>query len=183
MVDSAINTRYAKSLFKLAKEKNILSLTQKDMSLVFETFDEVQELTEVMKDPVLKTSEKIKVINSVFKTKISEIPLLFLNLIVNKKREFYILGIARYFLELVKKEKGIKTVVLSTASELGKKQKDNIASLIIQELNSEIELTEMVDEDLVGGFIIRVDDNQYDSSVRSELNKIEKNLLETTIEK
>ena len=111
------------------------------------------------------------------------ISLLFLNLIVNNKREFYIIGISRYFLNLVKKEKGIKTVVLTTAHELGKKQKDNIASLIRQELKSEIELTELVNEDLVGGFIIRVDDNQLDSSVRSELKKIRNNLIESIIEK
>lgn len=183
MVDSAINTRYAKSLFKLAKEKDILSQALEDMKVVFETFDKVQELPEIMQDPVLKTSEKNKAINAVFKFKISETSLLFLNLIVNNKREFYIKGIARYFLNLVKKEKGIKTVVLTTAHELGKKQKDNIASMIKQELNSEIELTEMVNKYLVGGFIIRVDDNQLDSSVRSELKKIKQIFLETTIEK
>lgn len=182
MVDSAINTRYAKALFKLSKEKSILTEALKDMKLVFETFEEVQELSEIMQDPVLKTAEKIKVINSVFKPRIGETSLLFLNLIVNNKREFYIKGITRYFLSLVKKEKGIKTVVLTTAHELEKKQKENITSLIRQELNSEIELTKIVNEKLVGGFIIKVDDNQYDSSVRSELKKIKKNFLEATID-
>lgn len=183
MNDSTINTRYAKALFKLAKEKSIISQVLEDMRTVFEIFDTIPELSVIMENPVIKTSKKSSVLQSVFQKRVNNTSLLFLNLIVNNKREFYIKGIARYFLSLVKKDKGIKTVVLTTALQINKKQKDNIISLIKKELESEIELTEVINEDLIGGFILRIDDNQYDSSVRSELKKIKKNFLEATIEK
>ena len=183
MNQSTINTRYAKALFKLAKEKNVISRTLDDMKVVFETFDKITELSAVIEDPVITTAKKTGVIQSVFKSNISDISLSFLVLIINNKRELYIKGIARYFLELVKKDQGIKTVVLTTAHEINKKQKENIIALIKKEIKSEIELTELINEDIIGGFVLRIDDTQYDSSVRSELKKIKKSLLETTIEK
>ena len=63
------------------------------------------------------------------------------------------------------------------------RQKENIISLIKKEIESEIELTELVNTDIVGGFVLRIDDVQYDSSVRSELKEIKKHLLETALEK
>lgn len=183
MNESTINTRYAKALFKLAKEKNQISKIQEDMKTVFETFDTVAELSAILEDPIITTLKKAGVIQAVFKKNISETSMSFLTLIVTKKRVFHFKGIAHYFLQLVKKDQGIKTIVLTTASKIDKNQKDNIISLVKKELKSEIELTELVNKDIVGGFVLRIDDNQYDSSVRSELRKMKKNLIETTIEK
>lgn len=178
MNESTINTRYAKALFKLAKEKKLVDKILGDMKLVFEAFSEIHELKAVIEDPVIKTSKKAAIVQSIFKSKLDTISMSFLNLLLRNKREFYIKGVCQYFIDLVKKDKGIKSVKLTTAYSLDKKSKDGLESLIKSQLNSKIELTEEIDEEIIGGFIIRIDDNQYDSSVRSALNKMQKNLIE-----
>ncbi|NOZ47522.1 MAG: ATP synthase F1 subunit delta [Chlorobi bacterium] len=183
MNHSSINTRYAKAFFKLIIEKNSLDQALNDMSDVYSVFNEVESLSAILEDPVLGTFKKINVIQSVFKNKISELSLSFLNLIVKNKRSSHIKDIIRNFLNLVKKHQGIKSIVLTTAHTLEEKQKEKIKVLIKNEVNSKIDLTEVVNSNIIGGFILRIEDLQYDASVKAELQKVKKKLLESPVEK
>ena len=118
---SAISVRYAKALFMLGKEKNLLSSIKEDMDYIAAVCNQSVDFKEFLKNPVVQTSKKTQIIKRIFETKISELSLRFLELIVKNKREVFIPMISLNVLDLIRKEKNIKTALLITASELDEK--------------------------------------------------------------
>ena len=80
--------------------------------------------------------------------------------------------ISKSFISLYKKSKNIKEVVVTTAVPLDENLRKDLMQFLKKETNSEIELKEAVDESLIGGAIIRMDDIQFDASISSSLNSL-----------
>jgi len=180
MNHSKISVRYAKALFLLAKERNILDEIKKDIELVYTSCDSVYELKFLLESPVVKTSQKQEIFKQIYQNKVNELTITFLDLIIKNKREAHIKDIARNILDLFRKELGVKTAILTTAVALDETLRKNITEVIKLKFKTEIELTEQINKDLIGGFILRVDDQQYDASVSTKLNKLKKVLINKT---
>ena len=178
---SAIRVRYAKAFFSLAKEKKMLDTLKTDIQKVFDVCTQSPEFINLLESPVVKTSKKTELITAIFKFEINTLTLNFLLLITNNKRESYIPGICRNFLDLTRKDQNIKSAVIVTASEINIKTTNKIKALLEKELNATVELTCNVEPEIIGGLILRVDDKQYDSSIATQLRKIKQQLLETEI--
>lgn len=177
MNESQISVRYAKALFLSAVEKKILDSVNKDMALLAETckLDDFQYMLEL---PSLQPSQKVKFIDSIFANKMSESSLALIHLVIKNKRESYLPGIARYFSDLYRTEKGIRSAELVTAVEVDDSIIKSIRELITKSFDSDVELSASVDEDLIGGFVLNIEDLQYDSSVASNLKRMKKQLLQ-----
>lgn len=178
---SAIRVRYAKAFFELAKEKKMLNTLKTDIQKVFDVCSLSTDFMNMLESPVIKTSKKAELITTIFKTEIQPLTLNFLVLITNNKRENYIPGISRNFLEMTREDQNIKSAVLVTASEINPKTNDKIRKLLEKELNATVELNCKTEPEIIGGLILRIDDKQYDSSVATRLRKIKQLLLETEI--
>ena len=176
---SKITVRYAKALFLLAKEKNVLDVIEEDMKLIFNVCQTVNEFILLLESPIITISKKQNIIHEIFKAKVHEISLSFLDLITKNKREIFIKDIARNFLDLFKKHKGIKTTVFTSAVKIDQSLRKHIIELVKKGFNTEVELIENTDEKLIGGFILRVDDQQFDASISTKLKKIKHNLINT----
>ncbi len=172
MNESKITVRYAKALFALAKEGNALEAVKNDMVLLGECVHEVPELQFVISSPVIKVSEKIRLFKEVFKASFHELTSSFVTLLLEKRREEYLAGISRYFITLLKSDQGIKSAELITAITLDAKLRDALKKYIAKRFDSQVDLHESVDEKLIGGFILRVDDQQVDASIASKLERI-----------
>jgi F-type H+-transporting ATPase subunit delta len=181
MNESIITSRYAKALFSLAKEKDLLNRLKVDIESVLAVCNQSVEFVLFLESPVVKTSKKIKLISEIFSGTIHELSLKFLILIAENKRESYIPGVCRNFLELIRKNMGIKTAVVTTASELSATTYEKVKLILEKEMNSKIELTGKVNPEILGGMILRVDDKQFDASLASQLKKIKTTFLETEI--
>jgi len=181
MNESQISVRYAKALFQSASEKKILDQVYKDMELVSDTckLDDFQYMLAV---PTLQVSQKVKVVGSIFSKVLSETSLSMINLVIKNKREVYLAGIARNFSDLYRKDQGIRSASLVTAIPVDDEAIKGIREMIKKAYNSEVELTASVDEDVIGGFVLTIEDMQYDASVASNLRKMKKQLLQTSIE-
>ena len=177
MNESQISVRYAKALFKSAVEKKILDSVNKDMDLLAETckLDDFQYMLEL---PSLQPSQKSKFISSIFAKIMSEISLALIHLVIKNKRESYLPGIARNFRDLYRTEKGIRSAELVTALEVDDSTIKSIRELIKKAYDSDVELSSSVDGDLIGGFVLKIEDRQYDSSVASNLKRMKKQLLQ-----
>ncbi|HSM47547.1 MAG TPA: ATP synthase F1 subunit delta [Draconibacterium sp.] len=178
MTTSAIRVRYAKAFFLLAKEKKMLDTLKTDIQKVSDVCTISPEFINMIESPVIKTSKKTELITAIFKTEIHRLTLNFLVLITNNKRENYIPGICRNFLEMTREDQKIKSAVLITASEINPKANDKIRNLLEKELNATVELNCKTRPEIIGGLILRIDDRQYDSSVATQLRKIKHLLLE-----
>src|SRR5690606_18604078 len=118
MDESAITVRYAKALFSLAKEKEQLVQLKEDMDLISNVYSQSKEFDQLLKSPVVKTSEKIHIIKLIFQEKISALSIKFLEIVTLNKREAFIPLICRNILTLIRKEKNIKTAVITTAQTM-----------------------------------------------------------------
>lgn len=180
MNDSKISVRYAKAYFLTAKEDKVLKEVVEDVKLLMASL-KVSGFSEFLESPIIKTSEKRKVVKSVFEKSFNKISNVFLNLIITNKRENYLKNILRNFIDLYKEEQGIRQATLTVSAEVSDKYKKKFIALLEEAFQVKIEMQEVIDPDLIGGFILKVEDQQFDASVKSQLNRIRKRLLETSI--
>ena len=182
MNESQISVRYAKALFQSASEKQELDRVYSDMELLSETC-KLDDFRYMLVLPSLQASQKRQVVGAVLEKHVTGTSLSMINLVIEIKREQYLSGIARNFSELYRNARGIKSASLKTAQPVDEKALKGIRDLIKKAYDSEVELTTSTDEDVIGGFVLTIEDRQYDASVSTHLKKIKKQLLETSIEK
>jgi F-type H+-transporting ATPase subunit delta len=172
-----VANRYAKSLMELAIESHQLDAVRADMKTIEQVCAENREFELFLNSPVIKTDKKITVLNTLFKGKISDMTLSFLNLITSKHRESYIHNIATAFDEQYKVNKNIFTAVVTSAKGLDNTTKLKVIELLKSQMNGEVELTEKIDANTIGGFILRVGDKQIDRTVARQLSNLKKELI------
>ncbi len=178
---SKIHVRYAKAFFLFAQEKNNLEAVGKDLGLFIKEYGTIAELPLMLESPVISSKAKINTLEEIY-TKIFQADTLsFFELIIKNRREEHITGIIHYFFHLVKEKTGIKEVRLSTAVHITGEIRTRLQEFLKDYYKSGIEFEEVIDESLIGGFVLRVDDIQYDASVASQLEKVRKQLLKTEL--
>jgi F-type H+-transporting ATPase subunit delta len=178
MNDSKISVRYAKALIMSAKEQKVLEPVRRDMELLLETLKETPELLQLLESPVIGSDKKLKIMNTIFSGKTEQLTLSFFNLAVTNNREEYLPGMARMYIDLFKQEKGIKQASLITAVPVGIEIRRAMIGMIKKTYHAEIEMNEEIDKQIIGGFILQVEDQLLDESVTGQLRKIKKNLIE-----
>ena len=180
MNDSKISVRYSRALFQSALEKNILDEVNKDMILISEIC-KLAETKEFLHSPIIVPSRKSTIFHKILGENIEKITLSLIDLVVKNGRESFLPAIARVFIHETMKYKGITKSVLTTASKVDEKVKEQISELISDLFNTKAKIEEVIDAEIIGGFILRIDDNYIDASVRNRLNKIKKELMRSEI--
>lgn len=176
MNQGRISIRYAKALFLLAKEKNLLDEVYNEVMEIKKIFTESLELTFALNNISIPNSKKFEIISLIFKD-FNQIVIDFLKLLVKKDRQNFILSIARNYATLYRKEKKIILIKIITAKQVGSKIKENILNYFQKEYGSEIELVEIVKEDIIGGIIIRIENSEINMSVSKRLADIKHALV------
>jgi F-type H+-transporting ATPase subunit delta len=168
--------RYARALFLTAREKKILDDMRDDMELILTTVTDMEDVRNLLESPVVETRKKTSILVSVFEGRVGDLALDFIRLVTGNGREEYLDAICRHFIRLYKAEKGIKIARIETARPLTKDQRQDMVSIITGAFNADIELDEEVNKELIGGFVLRVEDQRLDSSVKGKLDRIKKQL-------
>ena len=176
MNDSKISVRYSRALFQSALGKKILDKVNQDMILISEVC-KAPETKELLNSPIIVPSKKSAIFRKIFEGNVEKITLALIDLVVKNGREPYIPAIARVFVHETMKYKGITKSVLTTAVEVNTSVKKQITDLISDVFDTKVELEETIDTEIIGGFILRVDDNYIDASIRNKLRKIKKELI------
>ncbi len=172
MRETKVAVRYAKSLITLAVEKGLLAEANTDMALLDKTCDENPELMVMLNSPVINTDKKVSVLKAIFANSIGELAMSFVVLMTNKKREYLLPEIAEQFNNLYREMQGIIKAVVTSAVPLD----DNIRSQIRARIgvDKQIEFVEKIDPSLIGGFIVRVGDKQFDGSIARSISDLKK---------
>ena len=177
MNDSKISVRYARALFLLAQEKNELDPVRDDILAVKKTISENELLGQYLNSPVVRPSQKIELITKLYKDKLSTLTFNFLQLLIRNKRENHLEGIFRRFLEVYSAHNGIQSASVTTAVPMDAVLRGTILELIASSFKTKVDLTIHEDASIIGGFILRVGDQQYDASVATGLKRIKNSLL------
>jgi F-type H+-transporting ATPase subunit delta len=136
-----------------------------------------QLMKEFMENPVIRPSKKKEIFNAIFGTVLHPLTMSLIELLVTNGRESFLPAIARVFIHETRKHKGITEAILTTAVEVDPSVKEQIKGLVAKVFKTGVDLKEVVNPDIIGGFMLRVDDSYIDASVRNKLRKVRKELL------
>jgi F-type H+-transporting ATPase subunit delta len=174
-MSSKAGARYAKSLIDLSTEQNALEEIKNDMVFFESVVDDNSELEAILKNPIVPLDKKAGILNDVFGSKVHQITNSFLKLVVNKGRSSILFDTAKQFIAQYNEIKGIVTAEVTSAIALTDASRAEIVALVKKELGAnEVIVKEKVDEKLIGGFILKVGDKQFDASISSGLGKLKK---------
>lgn len=169
-----ISSRYAKSLLALAIERGELDRVFADMQRVYAVVSGNRDLSILLKSPVVKTDKKIKIIGDIFGGDLGAMSLGFINLLTAKGRESLLAEVAQSFISQYKIYKKITVVELTSAVALDADTRSKIIAAAGNLASGNIELVEKIDPEMIGGFVLKVDDNQIDTSVAGKLRNLKR---------
>lgn len=173
MNSSKISVRYAKALFDLALEREVIDTVYADMKSV-SRLCAMEEVREVINNPVIPKQKRKEIVISLVGDKAQILTIDFIGLIFAHDRGDYLEAAARNYIDLTRRHRGIREVTLTTAIPVSQELKNEMAALIAGRKAGSIEFTDNIDESIIGGFILRVDDAYIDASVRNKLNNFRK---------
>jgi len=171
MRGSLAGHRYAKSLISFSIEKDILDDVYKDMVMISDTVENCKDLDLLLKSPVVKTDKKQEILTSIFGKKTSDLTKQFLMLISSRNREGIVGDIAFAFVNQYKVIKNIIVTEITSAVKLDDSQKKKILQLLNAD-NTSVEIVEKINPEIIGGFIVRVDDKQIDASISRKFDNL-----------
>lgn len=172
-----VSKTYGDALFELALEQNSLEAMADEVKAVSAILMENQDVTTLMNHPKIVKEEKIKLIEDIFKGRVSDELVGLMCLIVEKDHYNDMQSVFSYFIEQVKEYKNIGTAYVSSAFPLSEEQKDAVLKRLLETTKYvEFEMHYEVDADLIGGMVIRIGDRVVDSSVKNKLNNLTREL-------
>jgi F-type H+-transporting ATPase subunit delta len=175
MSELRVASRYAKSLIELAAERDVLEQVHEDMKLFTTVISQNREFQMLLRNPIVKSDKKLAIINSVFEGKVQEMTLAFFSIVARKKREKSLEFVATEFEKQYNIMKGIQRATVRTATPLAPALREELATKLATETGKTIQLEEIIDPTLIGGFVLKVGDKQIDSSVKYNLQKLRNN--------
>lgn len=175
MSNIRLSSRYAKSLLDLAIEKGQLEQVYADVKVIDKAIEGSAELAALLKSPIINSGKKLDVLKAIFSSKVNPITLAFIEILVKKGREPYLIDMAHSFINQYNKHKNITPVKVTTATAIDKSTIDNIlAQLKAKTGIVNVELSTEVDPELIGGFVLQFEDKMFDASVSRKLELLEK---------
>lgn len=170
--------RYAKSLLDLAREQNKLDRVLEDVKS-FQAASKNRDFYLLLKSPIVNARKKLSILDALFKDKYDEMTMAFLRILVNKGREPYLPEVAEEFITQYKKIKHISTVKVTTAKPMTAAAMEALkAKLTASDATAQsVEIETAVNPELIGGFILELDDKIYDASVAQKLEEVKRSLL------
>lgn len=173
-----VSKTYGEALFELAVEENKVDVFMEEITEIQKVLAENNDFNKFMNHPKILKEEKTEVLENVFKGRISDELTGFLTLIVAKDRYNEIDAILNYFLTEIKRFKGIGIAYVTTASVLRDEQKAGVEQRLLETTSyKKMEMHYSVDESLIGGMIIRIGDRVVDSSIKTKLNELTRQLM------
>lgn len=177
-----VSKTYGEALFELAVEEGKEDSFLEEIMELKNILRENPDFSKLMNHPKILKEEKKKVLNNVFQERISEELLGFLHLIISKDRYGEIDSILDYFIDEVKKLKGIGVAYVTTAIALNEAQKKEVeAKLLATTSFRKMEIHFQLEEEIIGGMVIRIGDRVVDSSIRTKLFEMQRQLLKIQI--
>lgn len=168
---------YGDALFETAMDRKKVDALFEEAKALTLIFKDNPQLTVLLNNPQIVKEEKVAVIHQIFGNKVEEEMMGFLNVVVEKDRQNDIVPIFEYFVQRVKEFKKIGTVSVASAVELRAEQKADLEKkLLATTPYEEFEMHYQVDPSLIGGMVIRIGDRVVDSSIKTRLYELKKEL-------
>ncbi|RZS99255.1 ATP synthase F1 subunit delta [Aquimarina brevivitae] len=167
--------RYAKAILSLAQDKNVTADIQKDMVTIADTVTSSKDLRVVLSSPLVKNEVKLSCLKEIFKGAHTITEGAFATLIDNKRIN-QLGSVAEEYSKLYNDINNTKLATVTTAVPLDGALKEKVLQKVKELTGNEAAVTNIVDESIIGGFILRVGDLQYNASVEHMLTTLRREL-------
>lgn len=175
MTGTRAASRYAKALLETAQPAGIAEQVGQDMELIASTLKNNTELHDFINSPTIKGEIKENALKEIFSNAQATTQGLF-RLLLENKRFAILQAIAEQYQLLHDAANGIEEAVVTTAFEITPELEAKVLAKIKEFSDKKITLKNIVDPSIIGGFIIRVGDKQYNASVANSLNTLKREL-------
>ncbi len=167
--------RYAKALLEVAKEHNAVTPIKEELASLVEAVRTHKEIQMLLSHPQVELEDKKTMLTGALKDGNPQL-INFLNLLVDKGREGYLVSIYEAFVELVNEAEGVVEATITSATLLDQATIDEIVATFSKQLGKQVRAKNNVDSALLGGVVVRIGDRLYDGSVKGKLNRLSKSL-------
>jgi F-type H+-transporting ATPase subunit delta len=173
MAGSRAAVRYAKAVLSLATDKNKAEAVNNDMKLMAKTITENIELGNMLNNAVIKSETKKATLTAIFPN-LNQISSNLFDVLISNKRVNILNDIAIQYSILFDTFNGKQVAKVTTAIPMTKELEIKVLAKVKELTNKEVALENIVDETILGGFILRVGDKQYNASISNKLNKLKR---------
>ena len=173
-----ISTRYAKALMMAGADNRCLDALKADMELLKAVMKETPVFAQILDNPVIKPSQKRKVIAELLAQQVHPMTINFVNTLIRNRRELLMADVVRDFIDLYEKSKGIRRAHVVAATGMDEQAREQLQQQLNTLLKANVQLTVEENPELIGGFILRAGDRQYDASLSSALKRMKKKMTE-----
>lgn len=178
MNTGAISMRYARALLMFANEAGVAAKVYQEALTLHKSFLQVAELRRAMELPVISRSDKIRVLVQAAGGEITMQMKKFLELVLNEKREKFLIGINQAFIDLYRKQEKIRVGKLTTAVPIAPEEVDRIRQIVIQSAGGTAEFATKVDPSIEGGFIFEINTYRLNASVADQMRRIKQQFID-----
>ena len=165
--------RYAKAVLSLASDQKAADAVNNDMKLLVNTIAENGELNEMLKSSIVKSDIKKNVLTQVFPN-LNAISTGLFDVLITNKRIDILNEVAKCYVEQFDKLNGKEKATVITAVPMTNDLEIKVLAKVKELTSKAVELENIVDESILGGFILRVGDKQYNASIANQLNKLKR---------
>ena len=171
---SIIANRYATALFELADDQSRLDEVAADLTRLVSSIDESQDLQRLVRSPVLNRKDQGKAMTSVFEAmEVGELTKNFVGLIAQNRRLFARTDMVKGFLDELARRRGEVTAEVTAARSLSESQVAALQESLQRSRGGKVSISHEVDPTLIGGMVVKVGSRMVDTSLRTQLNKIQ----------
>ena len=173
MAGARAAARYAKALLSLATDQKKADVVNKDMKLMASTIAENFELSSMLDNAVIKSETKKATLLAIFPN-LNKISNSLFDVLIENKRVNILNDIVLQYSMLFDAFNGKETAKVTTAIPMTKELEAKVLAKVKELTNKEVTLENIVDENILGGFILRVGDKQYNASISNNFNKLKR---------
>ncbi len=171
-----ISARYAKAAYEVALQKGEETRLYEEMKMLASGFSSYKQLSKVMENPTISIDRKKELLITAAGISVSDSFKKLIDLIAENRRESYVHSIALMYQSYYRKEKNIIIGQLITAQSVTEEEKSKLSKLIARISKKDVDFITRTDPSIIGGFILELESNQLDASVRNQLNKLKMEL-------
>ncbi len=165
--------RYAKAVLEIANNQNLAEDVNQDMSLMANTIAESEDLSEMLQSPIVRSATKKSALLEIFKDS-NKLTVSLIDLLITNKRINILSEVASKYSQLFDELRGSEVATVTTAIPMTNNLEAKVLSKVKELTSKAVELENIVDESILGGFILRVGDKQYNASIANQLNKLKR---------
>lgn len=173
MAGSRAAIRYAKAILGLAKDQNAEKTVANDMDGIVKTAGNSKELRAMLNSPIVKPETKKSALLEIF-TGMHAVSDGLIDTLITNKRINLLDNIAEQYATLFDESQGKQIAVVTTAIPLTEELRKKVLAKVNDLTKNEVIIENKIDESIIGGFILRLGDLQYNASISNQLNNLKR---------